>query len=87
MYLSSHQDDVGTTHFSTATTTSTLTSATLALRGYHLHMVLVSFYSSHNIRAIMTLQLWGDVTSSDSTFNLFSSLTVCGAPVMTAGRC
>jgi hypothetical protein len=29
----------------------------------------------------------GDVTSSDSTFNLFSSLTVCGAPAVTAGRC
>jgi hypothetical protein len=26
----------------------------------------------------------GDVSSSDSTFDLFSSLTVCGAPTMTA---
>jgi hypothetical protein len=57
VYLSARQDDVRTTHFSTATTTSTLISATLALSGYHLHVVLVSFYSSHNIRAITTLQL------------------------------
>jgi hypothetical protein len=27
----------------------------------------------------------GDVSSSDSTFNLFSSLTVCDAPVVTVG--
>jgi hypothetical protein len=27
----------------------------------------------------------GDVSSSDSTFDLFSSLTVCGAPAVTAG--
>jgi hypothetical protein len=29
----------------------------------------------------------GDVSSSDFTFNLFSSLTVCGAPAVTAGGC
>jgi hypothetical protein len=28
-----------------------------------------------------------DVSSSDSTFDLFSSLTVCGAPAVTAGGC
>jgi hypothetical protein len=33
----------------------------------------------------MTLQLRGDVSSSVSIFDLFSSLTVCGAPVVTAG--
>jgi hypothetical protein len=71
---------------STATTTSTSTSATLALRGYHLHVVHVGFCSSHNIRVITTLQLWGNVSSLDSTFNLFSSLTVCGAPTVTVGR-
>jgi hypothetical protein len=27
----------------------------------------------------------GDVRSSDSTFDLFSSLTICGAPAVTAG--
>jgi hypothetical protein len=27
----------------------------------------------------------GDISSSDSTFDLFSSLTVCGAPTVTAG--
>jgi hypothetical protein len=57
VYLSARQDDIRIMHFSTATTTSTLILATLALRGYHLHAVLISLYSSHNIRAIMTLQL------------------------------
>jgi hypothetical protein len=42
---------------STTTTTSTLTTS--VLKGYHLHVVLVGFYSSHSIRAIMTLQLRG----------------------------
>jgi hypothetical protein len=69
-----------------ATTTSTFTSATLALRGYHLHVVLIGFYSSHNICVIMTLQLWGDFCSLDSTFDLFSNPTICGAPTMTAGE-
>jgi hypothetical protein len=81
------QNDVRTAQFSMATTTSTSTSATSAIRDYHLHVVLVSFYSSHSIRAITTLQLWWDVSSSDFTFDLFSSLTVCGAPAVTAGRC
>jgi hypothetical protein len=70
-----------------ATTTSTSTSATSATRGYHLHVVLAGFYSSHSIRVIMTLQLRGDVSSSDFTFDLFYSLTVCGAPAVTAGGC
>jgi hypothetical protein len=59
VYLSAHQDDVRTMYFSTATTTSTLTSAILALRGYHLHVVLICFYSSHNISIITMLQLQG----------------------------
>jgi hypothetical protein len=71
--------------FSTTTTTSTLTSATLALRDYHLHVVLVSFYSSHNIRTITILQLREDVSSSGSTFDLFSSPTDCAAPTVTVG--
>jgi hypothetical protein len=29
----------------------------------------------------------GDVSSSDSTFGLFSGLTVCCAPAVTAGGC
>jgi hypothetical protein len=29
----------------------------------------------------------GDVSSSNFTFDLFSSLTVCGAPAVTAGGC
>jgi hypothetical protein len=68
-----------------ATTTSTSTSATSATRGYHLYVVLVGFYSTHSIRAITTLQLQGDVSSLDFTFDLFSSLIVCGAPAVTAG--
>jgi hypothetical protein len=69
----------------TSMTMTTLTLATSASKGYHLHVVLAGFYSSHSIRAITMLQLWGDVSSSDSTFNLFSSVTVCGAPAVTAG--
>jgi hypothetical protein len=65
-----------------ATTMSTSTSAT---RGYHLHVVLAGFYSIYSIHAITTLQLRGDVSSSDFTFDLFSSLTVCGAPAVTTG--
>jgi hypothetical protein len=42
-------------HFSTATTTSISTSATSASRGYHLHVVLADFYSSHSICAITML--------------------------------
>jgi hypothetical protein len=71
----------------TSTTTTTSTSATSASKGYHLHVVLAGFYCSHNIRSITTLQLRGDVSSSDSTFDLFSSLTVYGAPAVTTGRC
>jgi hypothetical protein len=69
VYLSARQDDVKTVHFYMAMTTSTLTLATLALRGYHLHVVLIGFYSSHNICAIMKLQLWGYVILSKSTFD------------------
>jgi hypothetical protein len=50
-------------------------------------VVLAGLYSSHSIHAITTLQLRGDVSSSDFTFDLFSSLTVCGAPAVTAGGC
>jgi hypothetical protein len=41
----------------TLTTTTTSTSATSTSKGYHLHVVLAGFYSSHSIRAITTLQL------------------------------
>jgi hypothetical protein len=83
VYQSARQDDVRTSHFSTAMTTSALTSATLALMGYHLYVVFVGLYSSHNICAITTLQLRGDVSSLDSTFDVFSSLTTFGAPAVT----
>jgi hypothetical protein len=59
VYPSAHQDGVRTTHFSMAMTTSTSTSAISALRGCHLYVVLTSFYSSHNIHVITTLQLRG----------------------------
>jgi hypothetical protein len=59
------------------TSTTTSTSATSASKGYNLHMVLTGFYSSHSIC----------VSSSDSTFDLFSSLTICGAPAVTVGGC
>jgi hypothetical protein len=74
------------TRVAAPSTTSTITTtSTSASKGYHLHVVLAGFYSSHSIRVITTLQLQGDVSSSDSTFDLFSSLTVCGAPAVTAG--
>jgi hypothetical protein len=63
------------------------TSATSASKGYHLHVVFAGFYSSHSICAITTLQLLEDVSSSDSTLDLFFSLTVCGAPAVTTGGC
>jgi hypothetical protein len=66
---------------------TTSTMATSASKGYHLHVVLTGFYSSHSIHAITTLQLRGDVSSLDYTFDLFSSLTVCGAPAVTVGGC
>jgi hypothetical protein len=53
------QDNVRTTQFFMATTTSTSTSATSATRGYHLHVVLTGFYSSHSICVITMLQLRG----------------------------
>jgi hypothetical protein len=84
VYLSICQDNIRTTYFSTATSPSILVLATLALRGYHLHVVLIGLSSSHNIRDITTLQLRGDVSSSDFTFNLFSSLTVYDVPAVTA---
>jgi hypothetical protein len=65
------------------TTTTTSTSATSASKGYHLHVVLADFCSSHSICAITTVQLWGDVGSLAFNFDLFSSLTVCSAPVVT----
>jgi hypothetical protein len=70
----------------TSMTTATSTSATLASKGYHLHVVLTGFYSSHSIHVITMLQLRGDVNSSDSTFDLFSSLTIYGAPIVTVGE-
>jgi hypothetical protein len=48
----------------------------LGIKGISLHVVLIGFYSCHNIHAITILHLQGDVSSSDSTFDLFSSLTV-----------
>jgi hypothetical protein len=68
----------------TSTTMTTSTSATSASKGYHLHVVLAGFYFSHSIHTITRLPLLGDVSSSDSTFDLFSSLIVCGAPAVTA---
>jgi hypothetical protein len=70
LYLSVRQDDIRTSHFSIATTTSTLTSATLVIRGYHLRVILIDFYSRHNIRAIMTLQLRGGGMSAHQILTL-----------------
>jgi hypothetical protein len=70
----------------TLTTTTTSTSATSISKGYHLHVVLADFCSSHSIHAINDAATAGDVSLSDCTFDLFSSLTVCGAPAVTAGN-
>jgi hypothetical protein len=69
----------------TSTTTTTSTSATSASKGYHLHVVLTGFLlqSQHSRHSDATTA--GDVSSSDSSFDLYSSLTVCGAPAVTAG--
>jgi hypothetical protein len=48
--------DVAPSTTSMTTTTSTL--ATSASKGYHLHVVLADFCSSHSIHVITTLQLW-----------------------------
>jgi hypothetical protein len=83
VYLSTRQDDVRTSHFSTATTTSTWTPTTLGLRGYRYSLVStpVTIYTSSRYCNC------GDVSSSNSIFDLFSGLTVCGAPAVTVGRC
>jgi hypothetical protein len=57
VYPSAHHDDVRTTYFSTAMPTSTSISTTSASRGYHLHVVFISFYSNHTVHTITTLQL------------------------------
>jgi hypothetical protein len=54
-----HPTQVAPPPSTTSTTTTTSTSAISTSKGYHLHVVLVDFYSSHNIRAITTLQLRG----------------------------
>jgi hypothetical protein len=87
VYPSGHQDDVIAVPFSMATTMSTWTSATSTSRGYHSYVVFTGFYSSHSIRTIMTLQLRGDISWLDSTFGLFSSLTVRGAPAVIVRGC
>jgi hypothetical protein len=40
-------------------TTTTSTSASLESKGYHLHVVLIGFYSSHNTHTITMQQLRG----------------------------
>jgi hypothetical protein len=75
MYLSARQDDIRTTHFSTATAMSTLTSAC----GIH-QFLLQSQYTHHH--DAVTAE---DVSSSDSTFDLFSSLIIYGVPTVTVG--
>jgi hypothetical protein len=55
------------------TTTSSSTSATLASRGYHLHVVIAIFYSNQSI--------------STSTWRYKCPRAICDAPVVTAGKC
>lgn len=44
-------------------------------KGYHLHELLVGFYSSRSICIAMLLRLWQILV-----YGFFSSLIVCGAP-------
>jgi hypothetical protein len=67
------------------TSTTTSTSATSASKGYHLHVVLADFLLQSQHSRYHDAATAGDVSSSDSTFDLFSSLTVCGAPAVTVG--
>jgi hypothetical protein len=75
------------THAACLPTAATSTSATSASRGYHLLGAHTGLYSSHNIRTLTTLRLWGDFNPSAPTFGFYSSPIVCGAPVATAGGC
>jgi hypothetical protein len=52
---SRHPTQVAPPPSTTSTTTTTSTSATSSSKGYHLHVVLTGFCSSHNIRTITTL--------------------------------
>jgi hypothetical protein len=48
-------------------------------------VLLISFYYSHNICVITTMQLREDISSLDSIIDLFSSLIVCDAYAVNAG--
>ena len=63
---------------------SSLATSTSAQRAI-IRMRLRQFLSSHSIRTAPTLCLRGDVSPLISIFGFFSSLTVCGAPTVTAG--
>jgi hypothetical protein len=67
----------------TSTTITTSTLATSASKGYHLHVVLAGFLLQSQHSRHHDAVTAGDVSSSDSTFDLLSSLTICGAPVVT----
>jgi len=69
--------DHGYSPFSSATSTS-VQRAIIRTR-------LRQFFSGHSIRTAPTLCLRGDVIPLVSIFGFFSSLTVCSAPVVTAG--
>jgi hypothetical protein len=62
-------------------------SSTLAQKGYHPHEFLTGFVSNRSVCTTPTFQLWGDVSLSALAYGFFSSLTVCGAPAVTAGEC
>jgi hypothetical protein len=66
-------------------TSATSTSANSASRGYRLLRIHIGLFSSRNIRTLTALRLRGDFNPSAPTFGLYSSLIVCGAPVVTSG--
>jgi hypothetical protein len=71
VHSSACQDEFGTTPSSIVTIMSNSTSATLASKSYHPHVVLTIFYSNHNIRTNTTLQLpgGGGVSSTCGTYH------------------
>jgi hypothetical protein len=79
-------------HVATATLRTTSSTIDISTKGYHPHVLQADFLSSRSICTATTFQLRGAVgggvvSPSAFAFGLFSNLTVCGTPAMTAGEC
>jgi hypothetical protein len=58
----------------------------LGIQGLLLLEVHTGLYSSRNIHTLTTLRLRGNFSPSAPTVGFYSSLIVCGVPVVTAGE-